>query len=64
MMVSNFDEYFYSISKGVVAAFLPIYHYIFLQYSHNFAEEISNNNIELSGKTDLRFVEAMYKVTH
>ena len=53
---------FCSLSKGVPAAFLPIYHFAFIDYSRLVAEKIAELNIELYGKSDLRFVEGMYKV--
>ena len=53
----------FSLSKGLTAAFLPIYHYVFLNYSRPLAELISNINIDMYGKSDLKFLESMYKVT-
>ena len=50
-----------SLGNGVASSFLPIYHYILVDYSRPVAEKISAMQIELCGKTDLRFVEAMYK---
>lgn len=50
------------LSKGQPSALLPLYHYVFLDYSRQVAQVISDLNVELSGKTDLRFVESMYKV--
>ena len=52
----------FSLSKGLTAAFLPIYHYVFLNYSRPLAELISNINIDMYGKSDLKFLESMYKV--
>jgi centrosomal protein CEP44 len=51
-----------SLSKGIASTFLPIYHYAFIDYSRQVAEQIANLNVELFGKSDLRFIEAMYKV--
>jgi len=56
------DVDFESLGNGATSAFLPIYHYIFVDYSRSVAEKIATMQIELCGKTDLRFVEAMYKV--
>ncbi|KAI0214723.1 Centrosomal protein of 44 kDa [Lamellibrachia satsuma] len=51
-----------NLTKGQAAAFLPIYHYVFLDYSRPLAELISNINIDMYGKSDLKFLESMYKV--
>lgn len=51
-----------NLSKGLAAAFLPVYHYVFLNYSRPLAELISNINIDMYGKSDLKFLESMYKV--
>lgn len=50
------------ISQGTPTAFLPIYHYVFTSYSHSVAEFISASDTELFGKTDFRFIEAVYKI--
>ncbi|ESP03767.1 hypothetical protein LOTGIDRAFT_110175 [Lottia gigantea] len=50
------------LSKGVPTAFLPIYHYAFTQYSSAVAAKIAEMDIELFGKSDLRFMEAVYKI--
>lgn len=52
----------FSLSKGVASNFLPIYHYALTDYSRVVAEQIAEMNVELVGKTDLRFIESMYKV--
>ncbi|CAG2213874.1 CEP44 [Mytilus edulis] len=49
------------MSQGTPTAFLPIYHYLFTSYSHAIAEMISSSDTELYGKTDFRFIEAVYK---
>jgi len=51
-----------SLGNGITSSFLPIYHYIFVDYSRQVSEKIASMQIELCGKTDLRFAEAMYKV--
>ena len=52
-----------SLGNGIVLSFLPIYHYIFVDFSRPVAEKIAAMQIELCGKTDLRFVDAMYKAS-
>ena len=52
------------MSKGVATSFLPLYHYVFIDYSRHIGEKIAEINIELLGKSDLRFIEAMYKVSY
>ena len=52
----------FSLSKGVPSAFLPIFHFAFIDYSRHVAEKINALNIDLYGKADLRFIECMYKV--
>ena len=51
-----------SIVNGSPKAYLPIYHYLFTTYSTKFNKDISNSNNELYGKSDMRFMEAVYKV--
>ena len=53
----------FSLSKGSPGAFLPIFHYAFIEYSRHVTEKISALNIEMYGKADLRFIECMYKVS-
>ncbi|XP_013417622.1 uncharacterized protein LOC106178818 isoform X2 [Lingula anatina] len=50
------------LSQGKPSAFLPLYHYAFVTYSCYIAKAITDINIELYGKTDLRFMEGVYKV--
>ncbi|KAL5012235.1 hypothetical protein ScPMuIL_010786 [Solemya velum] len=50
------------LTQGLPSAFLPLYHYAFTNYSHAIAEEISSMDAELFGKSDLRFIEAVYKI--
>lgn len=49
------------LAKGTPRCFLPILHYIFLDYSVDLTEFFARD-YELYGKTDLRFVETVYKV--
>lgn len=51
-----------NMSLGKPTAFLPLYHYAFTSYSHSVAELIASSDAELYGKTDFRFIEAMYKI--
>ncbi|XP_060064377.1 uncharacterized protein LOC132544744 [Ylistrum balloti] len=51
-----------NMSLGKPTAFLPIYHYAFTSYSHALAQLISASDAELYGKTDFRFIEAVYKI--
>ncbi|KAK3090648.1 hypothetical protein FSP39_013386 [Pinctada imbricata] len=50
------------LTEGKAATLLPIYHYVFTSYSHAIAELISKSDVELYGKTDMRFMEALYKL--
>lgn len=49
------------LAQGTPRCFLPILHYIFLDYSVDLTEFFAKD-YELYGKTDLRFVETVYKV--
>ena len=51
-----------ALVHGIPSAFLPIIHYTFLDYSHNLASYLAKKNYELYARTDLRFVETVYKV--
>ncbi|CAH1777138.1 unnamed protein product [Owenia fusiformis] len=51
-----------SLSKGQAATYLPIYHYLFTNYSVALAERLSEKNVELFSKTDLSFMQAVYKI--
>ena len=57
------SSYICSLSKGVAGMFLPIYKYGFMEYSTQVAEQVAELDIKLWGKSDLRFIEAMYKVS-
>ncbi|KAM9769452.1 centrosomal protein of 44 kDa isoform 2-T3 [Menidia menidia] len=50
------------LSKGDPSAFLPIVSFTLTSYSPPFAEQLIGDGIELTGKTDLRFTDAFYKV--
>jgi hypothetical protein len=47
---------------GKPIALLPILHYVFLQYSGKFVDFLREKRYELYAKSDLRFVEEIYKV--
>ncbi|XP_010886556.2 centrosomal protein of 44 kDa isoform X2 [Esox lucius] len=49
------------LSKGDPAAFLPIVSYAFVSFSPHLAEHLVGFGVELTGKSDLRFLEAVYK---
>ncbi|XP_049688409.1 centrosomal protein of 44 kDa isoform X2 [Accipiter gentilis] len=48
--------------KGDPAAFLPIISYSFTSFSTYIAELLVKCNVELTAKSDLRFIEAIYKL--
>ncbi|XP_005435449.2 centrosomal protein of 44 kDa isoform X1 [Falco cherrug] len=48
--------------KGDAAAFLPIISYCFTSFSTYIAELLVKCNVELTAKSDLRFIEAIYKL--
>ena len=50
------------IAQGLPKAFLPVVHHVFLDYSIDLAQYFATKEYELYGKTDLRFMEAVYKV--
>merc|ERR1719265_274967 len=49
------------ISAGAPEAFLPILHYIFLNFSRYFSRFVVEKGYDLSGKNDLRFVETVFR---
>lgn len=49
------------LSLGTPASFLPILHYVFLDFSVDLTEFFAKD-YELYGKTDLRFMETVYKI--
>ncbi|XP_031605066.1 uncharacterized protein LOC116327593 isoform X2 [Oreochromis aureus] len=50
------------LSKGDPSAFLPILSFTLTSFSPPFAEQLMAAGLELTGKTDLRFTETVYKV--
>ncbi|XP_013092491.2 centrosomal protein of 44 kDa-like [Biomphalaria glabrata] len=48
--------------KGSPKTYLAIYHYLFTSYSTKLNKDIVNSNNELYGKSDMRFMEAVYKI--
>ncbi|XP_061848745.1 centrosomal protein of 44 kDa isoform X1 [Colius striatus] len=50
------------LAKGDPAAFLPIISYSFTSFSTYIAELLVKCGVELTAKSDLRFVEAIYKL--
>ncbi|KNC98800.1 uncharacterized protein SPPG_05778 [Spizellomyces punctatus DAOM BR117] len=52
----------YGASKGDPAAFLPVIHFILLDYSHILARHFAAKNYELYGKKDARFMESVYRL--
>lgn len=50
------------VAQGIPKALLPIVHHVFLDYSIVLAQYFASKEYELYGKTDLRFMEAVYKV--
>lgn len=53
-----------SLSQGDPAAFLPIVSFTLTSFSPSFAEQLMAAGLELTGKSDLRFTDALYKVSH
>ncbi|XP_032636081.1 centrosomal protein of 44 kDa isoform X5 [Chelonoidis abingdonii] len=54
-------DYTGSFVKGDPAAFLPIISYSFTSFSTYIAELLVESDVELTAKSDLRFIEAIYK---
>ncbi|KAL6109958.1 cep44 [Pungitius sinensis] len=50
------------LSKGDPSAFLPIVSFTLTSFSPPFAEQLMEAGLELTGKTDLRFTDTLYKV--
>ncbi|KAJ8407454.1 hypothetical protein AAFF_G00273110 [Aldrovandia affinis] len=50
------------LAKGDPSSFLPVVSYAFISYSSYLAEDLVGFGVELTGKNDLRFLEAVYKV--
>lgn len=51
------------LSSGDPATFLPILNFTLTSFSPPFAEQLVAAGLELTGKTDLRFTDTLYKVT-
>ena len=51
-----------ALTHGIPSAFLPIMHHVLLDYSHELASYFVNKNYDLYGRTDLRFVETVFKI--
>ncbi|XP_040189443.1 centrosomal protein of 44 kDa [Rana temporaria] len=56
------DVDYSSLVKGDPSATLPIISYTFTGYSTHIAEILVSLDVELSAKSDLRFIDAVYKV--
>ncbi|XP_071359701.1 centrosomal protein of 44 kDa isoform X2 [Trachinotus anak] len=50
------------LSKGDPSAFLPIVSFTLTSFSPPFTEQLMAAGLELTGKTDLRFTDTLYKV--
>nr|XP_057947660.1 centrosomal protein of 44 kDa isoform X2 [Doryrhamphus excisus] len=50
------------LSKGELSAFLPILTFILTTVSPSFAEQLVESGLELNGKTDMRFIDTLYKI--
>lgn len=55
--------FLHRLVKGDPAAFLPIISYCFTSFSTGIAELLVKCDVELTAKSDLRFIEAVYKVS-
>ncbi|NXL85391.1 CEP44 protein, partial [Alectura lathami] len=56
------DVDYTALVRGDPAAFLPIISYSFTSFSTYIAELLVNCDVELTAKSDLRFIEAIYKL--
>lgn len=56
------DVDYSGLSSGDPATFLPILNFTLTSFSPPFAEELVAAGLELTGKTDLRFTDTLYKV--
>uniref|UniRef100_A0A3B3V840 Centrosomal protein of 44 kDa n=1 Tax=Poecilia latipinna TaxID=48699 RepID=A0A3B3V840_9TELE len=56
------DVDYSGLSKGDPSSFLPIVSFTLTTFSPPFAEQLVAAGLELSGKTDLRFTDTLYKV--
>ncbi|XP_006022282.1 centrosomal protein of 44 kDa [Alligator sinensis] len=55
------DVDYAGLVKGAPAAFLPIISYSFTSFSTYIAELLVESDVELTAKSDLRFIETIYK---
>ena len=51
-----------ALIHGIPSAFLPIIHHTLLEYSREIASYLAKKGYELYARTDLRFVETVYKI--
>ena len=51
-----------ALAAGEPAGFLPLLHFVLLRHSHAVARWLAERGYELSAKTDLRFVETVYRL--
>ncbi|NXS93652.1 CEP44 protein, partial [Jacana jacana] len=56
------DVDYTELAKGDPAAFLPLISYCFTSFSTHIAELLVKCDVELTAKSDLRFIEAIYKL--
>jgi len=52
-----------SLGNGITSAYLPIYHYVFLDYSQPLGALMVELKHDMFGKSDLKFIETMYRVS-
>ena len=50
------------LREGKPTVFLPLVHFILLDYSKNVAQYIVDNGFDLYAKSDYRFIESVYKI--
>ena len=53
---------FDAVIHGIPSAFLPIIHHVLLDFSSDLASFFARKDYELYARTDLRFVETVYKI--
>uniref|UniRef100_A0A3Q2QGA7 Centrosomal protein of 44 kDa n=1 Tax=Fundulus heteroclitus TaxID=8078 RepID=A0A3Q2QGA7_FUNHE len=56
------DVDYSGLSKGDPSTFLPIVSFTLTSFSPPFAEQLVAAGLEMTGKTDLRFTDTLYKV--
>ncbi|XP_071371164.1 centrosomal protein of 44 kDa [Centroberyx affinis] len=56
------DVDYNGLSRGDPSAFLPIVSFVLTSFSPRLAEQLVEAGLELTGKTDLRFTDTLYKV--